>query len=157
MIVPVLQHYPISKTKMLSAMNWKTMTAIWLALSVSGCAMLGPKGPDEVQPSVEHRFLGRPVQEMVAAYGQPARVEIQYGHYVYYWVQITARSYTPTYTANTQGYVGNTPYSSTTTMQGDTQGFVGPSCTLSAGTDVDSDRVIKMQVRGFDCGLFLRN
>jgi hypothetical protein len=92
---------------------------------------------------------------MLAVYGNPVRREIQQGHTVYYWQTLTTSVYRPQYTGTTQGTIGDVPYSGTTTMQGDPQANVTP-CVLVAGTAIDSDIVERIDVRGMDCGKFLR-
>ena len=125
-----------------------------LLLAIAGCTDVGMFAED-VQPRIQQELVGKRAPELFAMYGSPYLAQIQQGHHVYYWRSISASSYTPTYSATTQGQIGGIPYSSTTTTNGDPQTNV-TACVLVAGTEIDSDVIERVQLRGMNCGPFLK-
>lgn len=142
-----------SHTLRLKKMHARILLVSAMAWAISSCDY--SVFPDDVRPAVQREFVGHSVAEMIATYGKPTLRQMQEGHAVYYWETLSSGVYRPQYTATTQGAIGNVAYSGTTTMEGDPQATVTP-CVLVAGTAHDSDIVERIDVRGMDCGAFLK-
>lgn len=142
-----------SHTLRLKKMHPRILLVSAMACAISSCDT--PLFPDDVRPTVQREFVGHSVAEMIAAYGNPTLRQMQEGHAVYYWETLTSSVYRPQYTATTQGTIGDVAYSGTTTMEGDPQANVTP-CVLVAGIALGSDIVERIDVRGMDCGAFLK-
>lgn len=135
-------------------MSVGTKFLILLPIFLAGCATMDTG--EDVQPILQSKLVGLPVTSLFALYGEPDLSQVQQGHHVYYWQRLTAYSYTPQYTAVTQGTIDNTvPFSSTTTMAGEPQAGAVP-CVLVAGTVIGGNIVERIQVRGISCGAFTR-
>ena len=109
----------------------------------------------DAQPLIEAKLVGKSAADLFGMYGRPVLSQVQEGHHVYYWQTTSASVYTPTYTAQTNGTIGATPYSETTTVAGDPQ-VSTTACVLVAGTAINSETIERVQLRGMNCGAFLR-